>query len=250
MKVVSYRGVPFLLPPPGKKSNSQDVSMAYWWKDSLRSALTYIEQVWYVHQFVDLDKLSVFEVFAGLGTSTAPLRSRTITKHVGLDHDTECLDAFTAVHEGAEHHACDSYETAPKMLKEFKYDYVLAEYNALTLYRAIQSKKERPLLDAIFTSGARYIVIVDSAKVKEHLHYSRYGSFFDSPVYDSASYIESAGNFMRRLYGYGVIATAHDAVNYTMLFEKGAVPDYSRVQDTRATVNLKLYKEMTGDVDV
>lgn len=244
MKCVTYKGVPFLIPPPGEKSSARDVGMQYWWVDSLKSALTYIEQVWYVNRFVEADPLSVFEVFAGMGVSTAPLRSRNIVAHVGIDHDSASLEAFRCVHEGATAIIGDSYKVAPDLLRNFKYEYVLAEYNAITVYRAVQDAKEQELFNSLFRSRARYVAIVDSAKVKEHLHYKLYSRFFDSPIYDSATYVEAVANFIKRRYGYGLKATAHDSVNYTMLFEADS-PCYPEIiQDTRQLVDMKQYKEV------
>jgi hypothetical protein len=247
MKCVTYKGVPFLIPPAGDKSSSSDVGMRYWWVDSVKCALTYIEQVWYVNQFVMSDPLNILEVFAGMGVSTAPLRSRVITTHIGIDHDKESIDVFSCVHESAISIIGDSYLIAPELLKKHAYDYVLAEYNALTVYRAIQDDKEQPLFNALFRSGVRYVTIVDSAKVKEHLHYKLYSKFFDSPVYDSATYVEAVANFIKRRYGYGLQATAHDGLNYTMLFEQGAPCRPEVLQDTRLVVDMKQYKENFSD---
>jgi hypothetical protein len=242
MKCVTYKGVSFLIPPPGEKNSSSEVGMSYWWT-SPKSALTYVEQIWYVNQFVKADPLNILEVFAGMGVSTAPLRSRNINTHVGIDHDKESLDAFSCVHEDAAAIVGDSYKVAPELLKKYAYDYVLAEYNALTVYRAIQDDKEQQLFNALFRSGVRYVTIVDSAKVKEHLHYKRYAAFFDSPIYDSHTYIEAVANFIKRKYGYGLQATAHDSLNYTMLFEMGAPCRPEVIQDTRTMLDLKQYKE-------
>lgn len=241
MKCVIYKGISFLLPPPGEKTNSRDVGMAYWWKDSLKSALTYTEQVWYIHRFVNQDNLKVLELFAGLGVSTAPLKGK-IKKHVGIDHDMGSLDAFEALHEDAKAVCGNTYELAEKYLAQ-DFNYVLAEYNAITTYRALIDPKESKLFHALFNNGAQYVAYVDSAKVKEHLHYKRYTDFFDSPIYDSKTYVEAVGNYIKRLFGYGLVAVSYDSVNYTMLFEKGAQTCLDNLQDTRELVNLKQYKE-------
>lgn len=242
MKCVTYKGVPFLIPAPGEKKNSRDVGMAYWWKDSLKSALTYTEQVWYVHKFVELNDLRVLELFAGLGVSTAPLKHK-INAHVGVDHDSSSLDAFKALHEDAVAVCANSYEIYGELFQD-GLNYVLAEYNAITTYRALQDPKEKPMFEKLFTSDVEYVAYVDSAKVKEHLHYERYSKFFDSPIYDSATYIEGVANYIKRKFNYGLKAVAFDSVNYTMLFKKGARVSLENIQDTRQLVNLKQYKEV------
>jgi hypothetical protein len=219
--------------------------MAYWWKDSLKSALTYTEQIWYLHQFVDLKEYNILEVFAGMGVSTAPLKkSGKIKSHVGIDHDIESLRAFKSLHEPATTYCTNSYTLVPDLLKKRKFNYIFAEYNAITLYRALSDKKEAPMFVDLFEHGAEYIVFVDSAKVKEHLHYNRYAEFFDSPIYDSATYVEAAGNFIKRKLGYGLIAVSCDGINYSMLFKKNAACAFPmKIMDTRTLVNLKQYKE-------
>lgn len=241
MKLAMYRGVPFLLPEAGDTAAS---------KDALRATPTFIEQMWHLHQFVAPQTLSLLELFSGVGIGSAPLRSRKLTKHVGIGTNPNHLEAFSSLHDHAEPYECDPYCLAPTLLKECKYDYVIAAYNGLTMYRALQDNKERKLIEALFTSGARYVAITDSAKTHEHIHYQRYSKFFDSPVFDSTTYVEAAGNCICRLFKYGVIAASYDAYSYTMLFEKGARCDTSNVCDVRTKVDLKQYKELTAHVDV
>lgn len=245
MKLVMYRNVPFLIPPPGEKQNSRDVGMSYWWHESLKSALSYTEQLWHIHSFIRANNLRTLEMFAGLGVSTAPLRSKLST-HVGADHDPECLSAFKCLHEFASACCIDTYTE----LGDIKgaYDYVLAEYNALTTYRALTDKKERQLFDKLFAAEAQYVAYVDCAKVKQHLHYEKYSEFFEAPVYDSESYILAVRNFIIRNFKYWMKAATYDFMNYTFLFENRPT-ELECIKDVRSEVNLKLYKEIC-DVDV
>lgn len=216
--------------------------MAYWWKDSLKSALTYTEQVWYVNRFVDCEKLNVLELFAGMGVSTAPLKGK-LNVHFGIDHDSSSLDAFSALHTTAKAICANSYEVYDQHIHE-GFNYVLAEYNAITTYRALTDGKELPMFSKLFSSNVEYVTYVDSAKVKEHLHYPRYSAFFDSPIYDSDTYIEGVANYIKRCFGYGLKAVAYDSVNYTMLFERGGEVCLDNIQDTRTIVDIKQYKEI------
>lgn len=243
MKAVTYKNIPFLIPSPGIKTSARDVGMAYWWKDSIKSALTYTEQVWFVNQFVDVEPLKVLEIFAGLGVSTAPLKGK-IKTHIGIDHDSSSLDAFAALHDEAEAICGDSYKLAPRLLTGSLFNYVLAEYNAITTYRAFTDFKELPLFSKLFTSDIEYVAYVDSAKVKQHLHYPRYSQFFMSPMYDSDTYVEGVANYIKRVFGYGLKAVAYDSVNYTMLFQKDAAVTLDHIVDTRTLVDLKKYKEI------
>ena len=254
MKQVSYKGVPFYLPEPGEKSNARDVGMAYWFKDSVKSALSYIEQQLWVHSFVKMHKLSILEVFAGIGCSTAGLpATREITRHVGIDHDAINLHAFSATHPYAVAYQGDSYFAAPMFLTGQdayfdipdhtpRFDYVLAEFNAITMYRAMTDLKEKQLMDAIFAARPVYISFVDSAKVKLHLQYKTYSKFFGVDIQNTPTYVDAVRKYIKEKYDYAMVACAYDSVNFTYLFQAHAPQRAVDLQDARTLVNMEAWK--------
>jgi hypothetical protein len=252
LRHVSYKGVPFYVPEEEVEEGvtAADVGMQHWFNDSLRSTLTYAEQVWHVNQFVRGDLLNILEVFCGFGMSTAPILQSRIDQHVAFDIDPGCVTAFKHLREDAKVVEGDSYYMTPLAVELQQYDYVLLEHNALTVYGAMQDPVERALLNCIFNSKARYVAFVDSAKVKEHLHYRTYSKYFQRDIIDSATYVRAIDRFFRSVYGYHIKAVAHDSINYTYLLEASTdAPDTYDLHDTRGTVNLNYFKEI-GYLDV
>lgn len=252
LRHVSYKGIQFYVPEEELEEgvSAADVGMQHWFNDSLKSTLTYAEQVWHVNQFVKGDLLSILEVFCGFGMSTAPILQARIDEHVAFDIDPGCVTAFKYLREGAKVIEGDSYYLTPLAVELKQYDYVLLEHNALTVYGAMHNPSEKSLLDCIFNSKARYVAFVDSAKVKEHLHYKTYSRFFEHAITDSHSYVRAVDRFFRYTYGYHIKAVAHDSINYTYLLEcstEGA--DLYDLHDTRTSVNLNYFKDL-GQIDV
>jgi hypothetical protein len=105
-------------------------------------------------------------------------------------------------------------------------------------------------MDAVFKSGARYVAFVDSAKVKEHLHYQTYSRFFGMSISNSYEYLVAVDRYFRSTYGYHIKSCAHDGINYTLLLEASSAPaDSFDMVDTRELVNLKFFKDL-GYIDV
>jgi hypothetical protein len=194
--------------------------------------------------------MSILEVFCGFGMSTVTFPDNRIEHHVALDHDDDCANAFQYLRPEAKVFIVDSYLTAPVVVKLRQYDCVYMEFNAMTTYRALQDPVERSLMDAVFESDARYVIFVDSAKVKEHLHYGTYSKWFEMDMNSSAGYVRAVDRLFRRLYGYGIVAVAHDNINYTFLFEKSPRhADTYDIMDTRTIVRLDQFKDL-GHFDV
>jgi len=251
LRHVSYKGFEFYVPEPEQEEgNADEVGMQHWFDSSLRSTLTYAEQVWHVNSFITDCNLSILEIFCGFGMSTITIGGERIEQHVAFDHDEGCANAFQYLRPDSKTFVADSYAAAPIALGIKQFDCVYVEYNAMTTYRAMQDPKERYLLDSIFNSGARYVIFVDSAKVKEHLHRHTYSKFFDFDVDSSDSYVRGADRYFRKMYGYGIKACAHDNINYTFLLDRGARQlDTYDIFDTRSIVNLSQFKHL-GYIDV
>lgn len=242
MKKVSYRGIPFYLPPAGEKRDARSVGMAYWFEDNLRTALTCVDHLWHAHSQVDLPELRILELFAGIGVSTAYLKGDKMALQVGIDHNAENLEAYKLTHPKAKSILGDTYERGVDCLETKAFNYILFEHNAITMYRAAREPKERVLLDAVFNSGAEYILFVDSAKPKEHLHWKNYSSFYGYDMLSSKSYLEGVSAWVKKTYGYGMLSpTAHDFVNYSMLFQKDAPVVEMELIDTRKIVDMSKY---------
>jgi hypothetical protein len=242
MKKVSYRGIPFYLPPPGEKHDSRSVGMSYWFEDNLKTALTCVDHLWFAHSQVELQEIYMLELFAGMGVSAAYLKGDRIKFQVGIDHNAENLEAYKLTHPSAKSICGDTYTTAQRCLSAASFNYILFEHNALTMYRAAREEKERALLDAVFQAGAEYILFVDSAKPKEHLHWKNYSAFYGFDMSSSKSYLEGVSQWVSKTYGYGMISPcAHDSVNYSMLFKKGAPVVDMELVDTRKVVDLGRY---------
>lgn len=250
LRHVAYKGVQFYVPQEEVIDVSADaVGMQHWMNDSLRSTLTYAEQIWYINRQLRDDLLFVLEAFCGFGMSTAPIADMRIEEHVAFDHDPGCCVAFKYLRPDAKVFRGDSYTLVPVAVNIRQYDYVLLEFNAMTTYRAMRDPKERAFMDAIFTSGARYVVFVDSAKVKEHLHRKTYSQYFDYEIESSDGYVRAVEKCFRETYGYSMVACAHDAINYTYLFDINCRPGQCDIFDTRPLVNLAQFKDL-GYVNV
>lgn len=246
---VSYRGFEFYVPEPEAEAGSaDDVGMQHWFDASLRSTLTYAEQVWHVNRFIEDSNLSILEVFCGFGMSTVTIPEGRIEKHVGLDHDMDCCQAFQFLRPDADVLMTDSYIAAPVAARVRQFDCIYLEFNSMTVYRAMREEVERGLLDSLLTSGARYIIFVDSAKVKEHLHYKTYSEFFDENIKDSRSYVNAVDQYFRHKYGYHMRACAYDNINYTYLLDAEYWPIECDMIDTRKVVNLSQFKHL-GYID-
>lgn len=249
LRHVSYRGFEFYVPEPELEAgNADDVGMQHWFDTSLRSTLTYAEQVWHVNRFIEGENLSILEAFCGFGMSTVTIPDGRIEKHVGLDHDADCCRAFQYLRPESDTIITDSYIAAPVASRVHTFDCIYLEFNSMTVYRAMREESERLLLDALFTSGARYIIFVDSAKVKEHLHYRTYSEFFQTTIHDSRTYVNAVDEFFRRIYGYHMRACAHDNINYTYLLDSEYWPLECDMIDTRKVVNLSQFKHL-GYID-
>jgi hypothetical protein len=246
-----YKGVRFYVPAEDTDTHTSAdaVGMQHWLNDSLRSTLTYAEQVWYVNRTIPDDALAVLEVFCGFGLSTAPFSDERLIEHVALDHDPGCCAAFKHLRPQASVFQGDSYALTPLILELKQFDYVLLEFNAMTTYRAMRDPKERRLLDAVFHAQPRYVAFVDSAKVKEHLHRRTYSNFFNHNIQCYESYVRGVAAFFRANYGYSMRACAHDAINYTFLFDRVLRHDWCDIFDTRPIVRLDQFKDL-GYVDV
>jgi len=252
LRHVSYKGVQFYVPDEEATEGvvAADVGMQHWFNDSLKSTLTYAEQVWWVNRSVQDNLLRVLEVFCGFGMSTATLDSFRIIEHVAFDMDPGCVTAFKHLRPDAKVFEGDSYYMTPLAVEFQQFDYVLLEYNAMTTYKAMREPQERALMDAVFNSRARHIVFVDSARVKEHLHYQTYSKFFGVSVTSSGDYLQAVDRHFRAAYGYHIKSCAHDGVNYTMLLECSSAPvDSFDIVDTREFVDLKFFKDL-GYIDV
>jgi hypothetical protein len=252
LRHVSYKGVQFYVPEEEETEdmNAADVGMQHWFNDSLKSTLTYAEQVWWVNRGVQDNLLKVLEVFCGFGMSTATIDSRRIIEHVAFDIDAGCTTAFKHLRPDAKVFEGDSYYMTPLIIEFQQFDYVLLEYNAMTTYKAMREPQERALMDAVFRSKPRYVVFVDSARVKEHLHYQTYSKFFGRPISNSHEYLIAVDRHFRLTYGYHIKSCAHDGINYTLLFECSAdIIDSFDIVDTREMVNLKFFKDL-GYLDV
>lgn len=248
---VSYKGYEFYVPEPEAESAANDdVGMQHWFDSSLRSTLTYAEQVWHVNHFIRDCNLSILEVFCGFGMSTVTIDDYRIEQHIAFDHDEGCASAFQLLRPNSKTFIADSYSATPVAVAMRQFDVVYVEYNSMTTYRAMQDPHERLLLDCIFNSKARYVVYVDSAKVKEHLHRKTYSNFFDYDIQSSDGYVHAVDSYFRREYGYHVRACAHDNINYTLLLEcSGGTQDAFDIIDTRNAVNLSQFKDL-GYIDV
>jgi len=252
LRHVSYKGVQFYVPEEEttENVNAADVGMQHWFNDSLKSTLTYAEQVWWVNRSVEDNLLRVLEVFCGFGMSTANIDSYRILEHVAFDIDPGCTTAFKYLRPDAKVFEGDSYYMTPLVIEFQQFDYVLLEYNAMTTYKAMREPQEKAMMDAVFKSRARYVVFVDSAKVKEHLHYQTYSKFFGRSISNSAEYLRAVDRYFRATYGYHIKSCAHDGINYTMLLEASTAPgDSFDIVDTREIVNLKFFKDL-GYIDV
>jgi hypothetical protein len=251
LRHVSYKGFEFYIPEPEQEEgNADDVGMQHWFDSSLRSTLTYAEQVWYVNSFIHDCNLSILEVFCGFGMSTITIDSSRIEQHIAFDHDEGCANAFQFLRPDSKTFVADSYSASPIALGMRQFDCVYIEYNAMTTYRAMQDPKERYLLDLVFNSNPRYVIFVDSAKVKEHLHRGTYSKFFDYTIDSSDGYVHAVDKFFKQTYGYHIKACAHDNINYTMLFERsGGIPPYLQIVDTRTMVDISQFKDL-GYIDV
>ena len=248
---VAYKGFQFYVPEPDtEKLSSDEVGMQYWVDSSLRSTLTYAEQVWHINSHITDCNLSILEVFCGFGMSTVTIGDERIEHHVAFDHDEGCANAFQYLRPDSKTFITDSYAATPIAVGMRQFDCVYLEYNAMTTYRAMQDPRERQLLDFIFNSGARYVIFVDSAKVKEHLHRNTYSKFFGYEIDSSDGYIRAVDRFFRQTYGYGIKACAHDNINYTLLLDIGARQlDTYDIMDTRSLVRLDQFKNL-GYIDV
>jgi hypothetical protein len=251
LRHAQYKGVPFYVPAEDADGpvSADEVGMQHWLNDSLRSTLTYAEQVWYVNRTIPDDAFSVLEVFCGFGLSTAPIQDERILKHVALDHDAGCCAAFRRLRPQASVFQGDSYALTPVITQLKQFDYVLLEFNAMTTYRAMRDSRERRLMDAVFHAKPRYVAFVDSAKVKEHLHKQTYSKFLGYNVDLPGSYVRGIAQFFRAQYGYSLRACAHDAINYTFLFDRALRHDWCDIFDTRPLVRLDQFKDL-GYVDV
>lgn len=252
LRHVSYKAIEFYVPDEQTTDSveASDVGMQHWFNSSLRSTLTYAEQVWHVNSFVQDNLLNVLEVFCGFGMSTASIDSSRIEKHVAFDIDEGCCEAFQFLRPEADVIIADTYFATVIATKIHKFDYILIEHNAMTVYKAIRDEVERGFLDAIFNSEPRYVAFVDSAKVKEHLHYKTYSAFFEMSIENSTGYVREVDRLFRRTYGYHIKACAHDGINYTYLFEKSSQQaDTYDILDTRTVVDLKYFKDL-GYIDV
>lgn len=246
LRCVSYKGFEFYVPEPEQvEGNADDVGMQHWFDSSLRSTLTYAEQVWHVNSFIHDCNLSILEVFCGFGMSTVTIASERIEQHIAFDHDEGCANAFQYLRPDSKTFVADSYAASPIALGMKQFDCVYVEYNAMTTYRAMQDPRERALLDSIFNSEPRYVIFVDSAKVKEHLHRNTYSKFFDFSIQSSDGYVRALDRYFMRVYGYHIKACAHDNINYTILLERsgGAHPCFDII-DTRDLVNLSQFKDL------
>jgi hypothetical protein len=252
LRHVSYKGVQFYVPDEEATEGvvAADVGMQHWFNDSLKSTLTYAEQVWWVNRSVQDNLLRVLEVFCGFGMSTATLDSFRIIEHVAFDMDLGCVTAFKHLRPDAKVFEGDSYYMTPLAVEFQQFDYVLLEHNAMTTYKAMREPRERALMDAVFNSRARYVVFVDSAKVKVHLHYQTYSKFFGMTVTNSGEYLQAVDRYFRATYGYHIKSCAHDSINYTILLECSTAPvDSFDIMDTRDLVNMKFFKDL-GYIDV
>jgi hypothetical protein len=248
---VSYKGFKFYIPEPeAEEVTADEVGMQHWFDSSLRSTLTYAEQVWHVNSFITDMNLSILEVFCGFGMSTVTIDGSRIEKHVAFDHDEGCANAFQLLRPDADVLITDSYTATTIATKIRPFDVVYIEYNSMTIYRAMQTLEDKALLDAVFAAEPRYVVFVDSAKVKVHLHYGLYSKFFDYDVRCSDSYVRGADKFFRANYGYHIKACAHDNINYTYLLERSSA-NYGEfdIVDTRDIVQLSQFKDL-GYIDV
>jgi hypothetical protein len=248
---VSYRGHTFYIPDDVTEQKGPDaVGMQHWFHHSLRSTLTYAEQLWHINNIGmhKLHKPSVLEAFCGFGMSTAPFR-QLIGDHWGIDHDWGCAQAFSHANPEASIMIGDTYKIAPEIVKSERIDYALLEYNSMTMYRLLRSDKEMQLLQTVIDRRVPYIVIVDSARVKEHLHRKTYGDWFGKDMSSYDHYVAGIADYFKEKYGYAMIGCAHDAINYTYLFELGGNIGYT-IFDARAAVDLSKFEREVLDVDV
>jgi len=247
---VSYKGFQFYVPEPDEEAASVDeVGMQHWFDHSLRSTLTYAEQVWHVNKFITETNLSILEVFCGFGMSTVTIDSSRIEKHVAFDHDDACCEAFQFLRPDADVIITDSYVATTIATKIYKFDCVYLEFNSMTTYRAMQDPNELALIEAVLNSEPRYVIFVDSAKVKEHLHRATYSKFFDFGIDSSDAYVRAVEYYFITHYGYRMAACAHDNINYTFLLKKGTDLTPCEIVDTRQLVRLDQFKDL-GYVEI
>ena len=204
---VSYKGYQFYVPESYEESASLgEVGMQYWFEHSLRSTLTYAEQIWHVNKHITEMNLSILEVFCGFGMSTVTIDSSRIEKHVAFDHDEACCEAFQFLRPDADVIITDSYAATTIATKIYQFDCVYLEYSAMTTFRAFQDPYESALLESVLNSEPRYVIFVDSAKVKEHLHRATYSKFFDFGIDCSDSYVRAVEHYFITHYGYRMAA--------------------------------------------
>jgi hypothetical protein len=247
---VSYKGFQFYVPESYEESASLgEVGMQYWFEHSLRSTLTYAEQIWHVNNHITEMNLSILEVFCGFGMSTVTIDSSRIEKHVAFDHDEACCEAFQFLRPDADVIITDSYVAATIATKLYQFDCVYLEYSAMTTFRAFQDPNELALIEAVLNSEPRYVIFVDSAKVKEHLHRATYSKFFDFGIDSSDGYVRAVEHFFLTNYGYRMAACAHDGINYTYLLKRSPNMVPCEIIDTRQLVRPDQFKDL-GYVEI
>jgi len=249
----SYRGHEFFVPYSVSevKQKADDVGMHHWFKHSVNSTLTYAEQLWHIND-IAFDRLrpspKILEAFCGFGLSTAPYRD-LVGESIGVDHDWQCVNAYAKANPKSSVKVGNTYTTSPDIMDKGDIDYVLLEYNSMTMYRLLRSDQEILLLDAAITNNVPLITIVDSSKVKGHLHRGTYGRWLDTEIKNDADYVSAIAAHMHREFGYGMIGCAYDSVNYTYLFELGREPRYSMF-DARQAVDLSQFKQEPERVSI
>jgi hypothetical protein len=247
---VSYKGFQFYVPESYEESASLgEVGMQYWFDHSLRSTLTYAEQIWHVNSHITEMNLSILEVFCGFGMSTVTIDSSRIEKHVAFDHSEACCEAFQFLRPDADVIITDSYVAATIATKLYQFDCVYLEYSAMTTFRAFQDPNELALIEGVLNSEPRYVIFVDSAKVKEHLHRATYSKFFDFGIDSSDGYVRAVEYYFLTNYGYRMAACAHDGINYTYLLKRSPNMVPCEIVDTRQLVQLDQFKDL-GYVEI
>lgn len=168
--------------------------------------------------------VSVLETFGGAGILRGVLEGQKLidanTRHEAWDFSADCVEFLREKFPTSTVRGCDSFNEPISP----GWELISADFNSWTYLRYTDLPLYRAMTERLFSSGARYVQLTDSAVNKIHLNAPAYAQRFKKPIRPDnllRDYVDHLDIAFRERFGYSVLFVTHHANASYLLFQRG-----------------------------
>lgn len=168
--------------------------------------------------------VSVLETFGGAGILRVVLEEQGLldanTRHETWEFAPDCVEFLREQFPTSVVRSCDSFDEPITP----GWELISADFNSWTYLRFTDFPLYRAMTERLFSAGARYVQLTDSAVNKIHLNAPAYAQRFKKeirPDHMVRDYVDHLDLAFREKFGYSVVHVTHHANASYLLFQRG-----------------------------